>query len=656
MLPTRRTLPGVLLGCLLGLFASAASAQNAPSRQVPLERHLRQLYLDLLGRPPSLEEYAEVAARGEIRPEDLRELMDREEFYARLRWYHRSLLKTNIVASVYDGGEYVSGTPISLSGHGPQNNRGDVMIRCDGFIRQDTCNTEPRQDPHAEGPGTKACYDWNGVPLPVSYDYNPADYRCTQLDVADPTVTSCTLAVSKGLVPAKHLYYCDMQRDTAGQLHPWLCMPNPASARTAGLTREVLDAAGRVVAFENPAPTAGAVPRLDRCTLDLPLVGGIPGWYATVRYTGCLYREGYEMRPPPYWDTSGATEVAVCAIEAQSRDTNPITGASCETPAKWRDDRTCGCGEKMRRCQVHAVFKDRIAAFNTELELITDSVVRRDEPYFNILTTRRSFVNGPLSGIFRDRQHALGFSATPPAAPEVIPALTFGQKEEWKEYVRDAHHSGVLTTAAFLLRFPTARARVNAFYDAFLCKAFMPPPDATLPPPEDDCNRENNLAQRCGCNYCHATIEPAGSHWGRYRERGATWLDPAQYPKFSPQCRECAITGQNCGDCRDYILRAYDGDGASSLGLLQSYLYRTPSEEENIELGPRKLVERMMQTGELERCAVRRFWDFYLGRPMTEQEQALYLEPLSRDFQAGGYQLKSLIEKIVSTDAYRRID
>ncbi|HSP80551.1 MAG TPA: DUF1501 domain-containing protein, partial [Myxococcaceae bacterium] len=27
--------------------------------------------------------------------------------------------------------------------------------------------------------------------------------------------------------------------------------------------------------------------------------------------------------------------------------------------------------------------------------------------------------------------------------------------------------------------------------------------------------------KRCGCNYCHATIEPVGAHWGRFAERAA---------------------------------------------------------------------------------------------------------------------------------------
>ena len=103
-------------------------------------------------------------------------------------------------------------------------------------------------------------------------------------------------------------------------------------------------------------------------------------------------------------------------------------------------------------------------------------------------------------------------------------------------------------------------------------------------------------------------------------------------------------------------MQAYDGDGASSLGMLKTYLYRTADEEQNIEAGPQLLVERMMQTGDLERCTVKRIWNEFLGRPMSAEEQRMYLTPLSQDFAKSGHKLKSLIERVVTTDAYRRID
>ena len=77
---------------------------------------------------------------------------------------------------------------------------------------------------------------------------------------------------------------------------------------------------------------------------------------------------------------------------------------------------------------------------------------------------------------------------------------------------------------------------------------------------------------------------------------------------------------RNCGGlCGPYVMRAFDGDGAASLGMLFSYLYRSPGEEQNIEEGPRMLANKMMGTGELEQCVVRRMWKEFLGHPMTEE-------------------------------------
>jgi hypothetical protein len=67
-------------------------------------------------------------------------------------------------------------------------------------------------------------------------------------------------------------------------------------------------------------------------------------------------------------------------------------------------------------------------------------------------------------------------------------------------------------------------------------------------------------------------------------------------------------------------------------------------------------VQRMMQTGDLERCTVRRIWSEFLGRPMSAEEQRLYLQPFADAFTRDGHRLKGLIQRVVMTDAYRRID
>jgi len=654
-----------LLTSMLVLVSSSALAQAltcvAPPA-LPVERSLRQLYLDLLGRPPTLAEYRAAQAKGHVDAADVAELMGREEFYARMKEYHRALLRSNITASlpVTNDMRLNSSTdgamPFETRGNPSSVTRGRVGLGCDHFIAQDDCqNPATQQDPHAEGPASaKQCRDANGVPLPVSFDYDPATYLCTPLTGA----TSCPDAVTKGLLPDKYLYFCDMRR-TGANLVPNKCLPDPTKPTTMALTQEVVDGAGRVVSFVNPTPSpTAAFNQLDRCTLTMAPRNGVRGTYAVQR--GCFQREGWVKAPAPFWDTSGATEITACAIEAQDRPVNPATMATCDG-AGFLTDRSCGCGARFRRCEAGdgSVLNARIAAFNEEPLLIADSVLRRDEDYFNLLTTRRSFVNGVLSAFYQQDQGAGLWSVSTPLARANIPAVPYTtDPKTFVEYVRGDNASGVLTTPAWLYRFPTQRSRVNQFYNAFLCKAFTVPAGVVAPDPTDSCNRENNLAQRCGCKYCHATIEPTGAHWGRYGERNAQYLDPAVFPKLDAKCRDCALSGNTICDfeCSNYVMQAYDGDGAKSLGLLKTYLYRTDEEAPNIEGGPRKLVERMLQTGDLERCAVKNVWKEFLGRPMSAQEEQMYLDQMVQSFVDEKHNFKKLIEAVVTSDAYRRID
>lgn len=651
--------------CATVVLASAAWADgptcSLSRSRVSLERRLRQVYLDLLGRPPNLAEYQFVQSKGEIREEDLKELMGRDEFYGRLKGYHRALLRANISGSIAPNGDTrlqlaTDGfKPLEMRGNPSRPLRGRTVTGCDHFIEQNNCNAL-KEDPHGE-PATKTCRDALGVPMPVSYDYSLDNYTCTRLNTTNAAITDCTSAVRLGAIADKHLFFCDMRRiGTAATLAPHLCLPQASNPATAALTEEVLDVDNRVIAFRNPAALAGQLARLDRCTLNLNLAGGVRGRYTP--QAGCVQKEGVVTVAAPYWETVSPS-VTMCAIEAQERDVNPWTMETCDG-ARFTGDRACGCGVGARRCESGngAIHAARIAAVNDEPLQLIETVLRRDEDYFNILTTRRGVVNGTLSQLYRHKQSPTIWLATAPTQPSLVPDVPLTDTTTWVEYTRDEHAAGVLTTAAWLYRFPTQRSRVSQFWGAFLCKSFSPPAGALVPDPEDSCNRENNLATRCGCSYCHATIEPVAAHWGRFGERNAQYLDPTVYPKVSAKCRDCALAGNTTCDneCGNYVMQAFDGEGAQSLGLLRTYLYRTDDEEPNIVGGPRLLVERAMQTGDLEKCAVKNVWSHLLGRPMTTEEERLYLGELVDQFAASNHNLKHLMLKVVSTDAYRRVD
>ena len=221
-------------------------------------------------------------------------------------------------------------------------------------------------------------------------------------------------------------------------------------------------------------------------------------------------------------------------------------------------------------------------------------VIARDEDYYSAYTTRRSFITGALSTLYREQvTRVVGLALSPPADPAAIPQVPYTD-DAWREYVRSPEHSGVLTTAAFLGRFPTWRSRINQFRSALLCRPFEPPAGG-LPSPEDVCNREPNLAARCGCQHCHSAIEPLAAYWGRWAERTSMYLDPVNFPAFDPNCAQCANTGQFCTTrCRSfYVTQAIDADGSRYAGTLFSALYRSSEEMGRMERGPGALVQEI---------------------------------------------------------------
>ena len=230
------------------LVIASASWADGPTcsisrSDVSLERRLRQIYLDLLGRPPNLDEYRFIQRKGEILEEDLRELMGRDEFYGRLKGYHRALLRSNVSTSITTNGDprlqpTTDGLrPLEFRGNPSRPLRGRNGTGCDHFIEQDNCNGF-REDPHAE-PATKTCRDALGVPMPVSFDYSADNYTCTRLNMTNTAITDCATAVSAGAIPDTHLYFCDMRRvGTPGVLHPHLCLPQQSNPVTAALVEE----------------------------------------------------------------------------------------------------------------------------------------------------------------------------------------------------------------------------------------------------------------------------------------------------------------------------------------------------------------------------------------------------------------------------------
>ena len=354
----------------------------------------------------------------------------------------------------------------------------------------------------------------------------------------------------------------------------------------------------------------------------------------------------------PFW--APTTSIRVCAFDAQEARISPL-GTDCATEAGRRDG-ACGCGPDLQWCSLGSQHTKVLAAMSEEVELRVQRIIEQDLPWLELFEGSVGFMNGPMAHYFRHRTGVPGGArfTEVPVDPDAIPELDFTQEDTWVEVDLGAHHAGVLTSPAFLLRFQTGRARADRFYNEFLCQPFQPP-DAGLPD-VDDPSPTLDLTVRAGCKYCHALLEPAAAHWGRWTPSGGGYLDPAAFPAYDETCAQCGAGQVDCSEqCnRYYVTNEFAPELDPYRGWLQAYAFLEERHEPNVELGPELLVNQGIVDGRLPRCAAERAATWLLGRPPGAADQA-WLDSLADDFVASGYRWPSLIKQIVLSDRYRSV-
>jgi hypothetical protein len=671
-------------------------SQCAPGEPEPT-RLFRQLSLDLRGTAPTMEELDAVQRAGSVTPEMIEGLLRSEAFVDQAARWHADILWPNLDGFTITMG----GLRLTRGGTNPEVNLDLLEARTDEATCPATGNGNltaascclPTNPTHpsccmarhtAYDPTDPACVEKArrlGAAFTIGFGTGDRGLRggsgsagCDDALEYPPSRVAASdtqwLRDAEGrpyyVSPRtrQRRYYYD-QDDVPLPYDDWTHCPNycravmgsgPGGAfQSADFRAKERMVAGSVVTGDHPAaacPT-GFTEVVNPC--DNAVTGNIIDGVLRVR------REGYRMMRP-YW--SGGRLVKMCAYESQERTNSVYTGAICNPSA--RIDASCGCGPQGLYCMPTQGRQSPLAtraerkvreALNEEPLRIVASVIGRDEDYYAAYTTRRSFMTGALSTLYREQSARMtGLMITPPAAISTLPNVRY-EDETWHEYVRGTEHAGVLTTPAFLGRFPTWRARINRFRTALLCRPFEPPAGG-LPAPDDACNREPNLAQRCGCQHCHASIEPLGAYWGRWAERSSVFLSPDTYPAYDPNCAQCANMGQLCSArCRShYVLATPDAYGSRYAGTLYSALYRSREEMSNMERGPSALVAASLASGEMQACTVNTLWRRLIGRPMNEQETQRVLPELQRGFDASRHNYRALVRAIVNAPAYRRID
>ena len=359
-------------------------------------------------------------------------------------------------------------------------------------------------------------------------------------------------------------------------------------------------------------------------------------------------REGYVMISP-YW--APESQIKVCAFDAQDTLTTS-NGTDCSRGGY--NDPECGCGPDMNYCRFGSSEQVILSAMAQDLELRVADVIRNDRPYTDLFTSRSAYINGPLVHFYKHMSGVGRINTRPIAVPvELLPDLDFVDDDTWVSVQMGPEHAGILTSPLYLLRFQTNRARANRYYMSFLCQPFQPPAGGI---PTTDGIPVLDLQVRDGCNYCHALLEPAAAHWGRWTETGIGYLNPTDYPAVREDCEDCAMGLAPCSaDCRNnYVTSSLTPEEDPWLGWFRPYEFRQGAHYENVELGPRLLALSTAVDGRLPQCAATYNAQAMLGRPLVS-EDVPWLNEMALDFVSEGFSYRSLIEDIVTSTNFRKV-
>ena len=377
----------------------------------------------------------------------------------------------------------------------------------------------------------------------------------------------------------------------------------------------------------------------------------------------------------PYWDPENP--IKVCAFDANDVLTRP-DGQACSFAD---NSQFCGCGPNLRDCipgfsgngagDTHA--RALQAGFTEEPLRLIQSVVSEGRSYLEVFRTRETFVNGPVAHYYRynsGRNLNQAQTTTQVAYDMRIPeenlaGLAATDTASWRRIERGPEHAGVLTTPGYLVRFASDRARANRFYTAFYCDPFVPQ-SAGLPAEEE--TPPQTLRERNGCADCHQELEPAASHWGRWRNGGSVgYFDPADI-SFREPYEPCICEGGRCNRnfCNAYFVTPQNSDGMELTRYQGHPIAAAWLEEDddasdyaNVETGPRALVDMPNEVRRVAECAGRQLAEHLYGRTVDAGD-FMWLAEQANAFDGDGdaenadgtFDWQALFERLVTDERY----
>ena len=417
--------------------------------------------------------------------------------------------------------------------------------------------------------------------------------------------------------------------------------------------------------------------------------------------------------PPPFGRLNNPPNDSAFAAAALLASTapkpQPLPKIDCTSKIGFANSAECGCGPGLERClpgpgpgfetaslvfpAIDPLGSDTPIAdgnqqpasswqrlwWGEEASRFINDLFASDAPFTEMLTARRTFVNGPLAQFYRAVASSTCCDAPAVAAGMLSPEPLFDPKalpadlapqaaSDWRPIPdRGPHASGILTMPVFLTKYGSRRARAHVLYQAFLCRDFTAP-NLNLKPSTDP-----NLMTRDGCLACHVKLEPMAAYFARIPESDWVWLPQGTFPVRYPGCKldpngnplnkapdGGPYSGRLSFNCtQSYYDPAFgDGDAGTLRGAYPDRPVAGQTDADggplaHADLGPPGLAQELFANPEFDQCVAQRVAESFLGRALTRDDAQLQAE-LTAAFVGGGRKVSTLVRALVLSDAYSR--
>ncbi|MEM6995981.1 MAG: hypothetical protein AAF721_36070, partial [Myxococcota bacterium] len=380
----------------------------------------------------------------------------------------------------------------------------------------------------------------------------------------------------------------------------------------------------------------------------------------------------------PWWEPGTTIEV----IGAAGTDVRQVGGVDCGSTLgqgnhyQWPAP-GCSCGPNMIYCQRRGLPDDdnksaesaRRQAFEEPARLY-QHIIAGDRPFSDLVLGDYTVVTRGLFNLYR---RAARRNAPNASLDDEQWFRDFQGNADWREVgFADMHpnlladrsyrfdprtdsgspegvpSAGVLSTIGANYAFPRERVRAARWIEIFACREFSPPPaDVDFAPFESDPGTQGS------CEHCHQLIDPAAMHFKRMHGGGVelggvgSWdLDALDtddtfrersLSTFQPDTLMTPVDTITIENNPDASLMDFMPDEYSLFG-----------EKSDGTIGPLGFGKILVESGEFDQCAVRRFHERVTGVELLPGRDDAKIEGLVAVFVDSDRNVKALIREIMS--------